>query len=316
LVELGATSIGRRRCAYAELIAPIRNRNVGLGRGGPSMKEPAVLRQGVLIIPIAPRAPGAVPRGGGGATVPFVMMMVSTAPRSVETAPGVERIALHNGLTVTIHSAESLRERVATFKGKPVIVLDDDRMIPVITDVDDPSIVNPGDGRFHPFSRYLVLQALDGLEHQSLNMSVTIYLLPYPRRAGFTSATVGTEVFLSPHMLPIGSETAAYIVAHEMGHAFRNWFLPADSQEWDRYCRLRGITNASKFSASASHAYRPKEIFAEDFRVLFGGPAARFGGCIENAELKSPEQVAGLAPFIKDISSGGVDRSFFDGMLP
>lgn len=275
-----------------------------------------MLRQGVLIIPTAPQVPGATVRSAGAAWVPFVMMMISTVPRPAPAEPGVETITLDNGLTVTIHSAERLRERLTTFKGQSVIRIDEDRMVPVVTDIGDPSIVNKGDGRFHPFPRLLVVQALAALEHRSLTMSVTIYLLPYPRRGGLTSATVGTELFLSPHVLPIQPETAHYIVAHEMGHAFHNWFLPGDSVQWERYCRLRGITDESKFNASANHAYRPKEIFAEDFRVLFGGAAARFGGIVENAELRNPEQVAGLAPFMSQISAGGATRIFFEGPLP
>ena len=49
-----------------------------------------------------------------------------------------------------------------------------------------------------------------------------------------------------------------------------------------------------RFNDRARHAYRPQEIFAEDFRVLFGGAAAYFGGSIENTEHPaSPKSVAG-----------------------
>jgi hypothetical protein len=66
--------------------------------------------------------------------------------------PTVETLALANGLTATIYPADYLRERVDTEGVEPVLRLDDGRLIPVIVDINDPSIHNKGDGSFHPFS--------------------------------------------------------------------------------------------------------------------------------------------------------------------
>jgi hypothetical protein len=71
---------------------------------------------------------------------------------------------------------------------------------------------------------------------------------------------------------------------------------------WNEYRRIRGITDESRFNELASHAYRPREIFAEDFRVLFGGAAAYFGGSIENPEIARPESVAGLENFFARVT--------------
>jgi hypothetical protein len=49
---------------------------------------------------------------------------------------------------------------------------------------------------------------------------------------------------------------------------------------------------------STAHAWRPAEVFAEDFRVLFGGEVARCGGNVENHEIERPEEVTGLGEFM------------------
>ncbi len=210
---------------------------------------------------------------------------------------GVEQIALANGLSATVYDADYLRDRVVGTGPDAAIHLDDERVLPVIVDIGDPSIVNKGDGAFHPFSVDDVLATLRALDLRSSHMSVRVYLLPYPRRSLLVSSTSGAELFLSPHVLAIDPSVAAYIVAHELGHAFHNRFMPDDSPAWDDYRRLRGITDTVRFNERASHAYRPKEIFAEDFRVLFGGPAAYFGGFVENTEIARPESVSGLESF-------------------
>lgn len=211
---------------------------------------------------------------------------------------GIEEIALANGLNATVYPADYLADRVIDEGPNAAIQLDDERLIPVITDIADPSIVNKGDGSFHPFSTDDVLATLRALEHRSVRMSIRVYLLPYPRRSLLVSSTSGVELFLSPHVLDIDPSVAAYILAHELGHAFHNRFMPDGSPAWDEYRSLRGITDTARFHDRASHAYRPKEILAEDFRVLFGGAAAYFGGLIENPEIARPESVGGLESFL------------------
>ncbi|HEU4929004.1 MAG TPA: hypothetical protein VFU38_04180, partial [Candidatus Krumholzibacteria bacterium] len=224
----------------------------------------------------------------------LVLAILLPAGRAIA---GVETIALANGLSATVYSADYLAQRVVASEVGAAIQLDDDRLVPVITDIADPSIVNKGDGEFHPFSSDAVLSTLRALEYRALRMSIRVYLLPYPRRSLLVSSTSGAELFLSPHVLDIDPHVAAYIVAHELGHAFHNRFMPEGSPAWDEYRRLRGIDGDTRFHDSATHAYRPKEILAEDFRVLFGGPAAYFGGMIENTELAGPEDVPGLRSF-------------------
>ena len=65
---------------------------------------------------------------------------------------------------------------------------------------------------------------------------------------------------------------------------------------------MRGI-DAARFNASAVHADRPHEIWAEDFRALFGGASATGNGTIENDTISYPTQVQGLAAFMQGVAA-------------
>jgi hypothetical protein len=146
---------------------------------------------------------------------------------------GVESVALANGLSATVYPADYLAQHMIVSDAGAAIQLDDSRLIPVITDIADPTIANKGDGEFHPFSTDDVLTTMRAVEYRALRMSVRIYLLPYPRRSLLVSSTSGAELFLSPHVLDIDPQVAAYIIAHELGHAFHNRFMPDGSPAWE-----------------------------------------------------------------------------------
>jgi hypothetical protein len=211
------------------------------------------------------------------------------------------RYHLANGLDVTIFGSAELASRLTTQAGEEIITLDDGRYVTVITDINDPSIYNKGDGSFHPFREEWVTEVLNGISHPGMNLDVKVYILPYPRRNLLVSSTTDNSVFLSPHVLDIHPAVCAYIIAHELGHVFHNAYMPDGSPLWNSYRWVRGITNSDIYFAGAAHAYRPKEIFAEDFRVLFGGEEASFGGRIENTSIPAPAEVAGLFDFMEDI---------------
>ena len=216
------------------------------------------------------------------------------------------RHLLGNGLDVTLYDATNLLGRTTTLHGGPVIRLDGVRYLSVTTDVSDPSIYNKGDGEFHPFDAATVLSALEAVTHPHLRLRLTVYLLPYPRTNVLVSSTSGMEIFLSPHVLDVHPEVAAYIVTHELGHAFHNAFVKDGSGAWNEFRRVRGIEDTSKYSELSPHPYRPKEIFAEDFRVLFGGVDAAWDGQIENPDLASPRVVGGLDEFFRGLGADPV----------
>jgi hypothetical protein len=215
---------------------------------------------------------------------------------------------LSNGLAVVVYGSEMLAAHLTWQGGDPIIPLDDGRYLSVITDIDDPAIYNKGDGTFHPFYESKVIEILGGISHPNLDLELKVFILPYPRRNLLVSSTSHNEIFLSPHVLDIHPAVAAYIVAHEVGHVFHNAYMPDDSPLWDRYRWVRGITDTGTFSATSAHAYRPREVFAEDFRVLFGGDDAAFGGRVENPDVVPPLAVAGLREFFDGIGGTPVAR--------
>jgi hypothetical protein len=235
----------------------------------------------------------------------IVLAVLLVAVPAVAGAP--LRFEYSGGVSATVYDADFLASRLSTVEGCPTIVLPDGRLVPVITDIEDPAIYNRGDGAFHPFTSELVDRALAGITHPRMTLPARIYLLPYPRRGVLVSSTVGNEVFLSPQVREIEPQIAAYIIAHELGHVFHNRYLPAGSPRWDEYRSLRGISDAAVFHNAASHANRPREIFAEDFRVLFGGRDAYFDGHIENAGIAEPEAVAGLREFYLSAANTRLD---------
>lgn len=173
----------------------------------------------------------------------------------------------------------------------------------LITSVSDPAVTNHGDGTFHAFDASEVAGALRAVRYPLDGVSADVFILPYPRRAGLTSAAGPGLILLSPGVYPVPREQQHAEFVHELGHVVQYANLPdEDAVSWDRYRTLRGITDFSVYCDNAVHADRPHEIFAEDFRGLFGGPLAISTGNIENASLPPPTQIAGLADFMLQLS--------------
>jgi hypothetical protein len=242
------------------------------------------------------------------AVLPVCLAVLLVTGAVAASEDGVLDIRLRNGIDARIFTADYLAERTETVGDRVEIRLDNGERFTVITDINDPSIRNKGDGEFHPFPKDLVLECLSQIQYPRMNLAVDVFVLPYPRASVLSSSAAAGRIFLSPHVLDISREGAAYIIAHELGHVFQFEYLPDPfHQLWDEYRGIRGIEDETKFSASASHAYRPHEIFAEDFRVLFGGSSAYFDGRVENPELHSPVAVAGLKDFYLQLVSRAGD---------
>jgi hypothetical protein len=233
----------------------------------------------------------------GRITAALALCAGSAALFAPDATAAPRQATFGNGLSLTLYPTEDLEARLTTYAGSPAIRLEDGRYLPVITDIADPGIYNKGDGAFHPFPTEMVEHVFASIAHPGAPLPVRVYVLPYPRRGVLASSTSGNEIFLSPHVLDIDPSVGAYIIAHELGHVFHNRFMPDGSRAWSDFRRVRGLENEARFSESAPHAYRPKEILAEDFRVLFGGAEAYFGGRVENTEITPPNSVPGLASF-------------------
>jgi hypothetical protein len=144
-----------------------------------------------------------------------------------------------------------------------------------------------------------VREALSELSYPLGAIAAEVFLLPFPRRAGLESAAGPGVVLLSPGVRPLPREQQHAEFVHEMGHVVQYAKMPdSDEPTWSAYRQMRGIDDPSRFNAGAPHDQRPHEIFAEDFRALFGGGAANYSGTIENATIAPPQQVPGLREFV------------------
>lgn len=106
------------------------------------------------------------------------------------------------------------------------------------------------------------------------SLDMPIFIVPYQLRLwsvgygwgqAYHGRTYPTHIVIGN--LPKNSLDAW--LTHEMGHAVQ---YSLSGEIYMEYQRLRGIEN---WSDTGQYEKRPREIFAEDFRVLFGNEQAR-----------------------------------------
>jgi len=89
----------------------------------------------------------------------------------------------------------------------------------------------------------------------------------------------------------------AYLAVHEFGHNVD--FRLMNKTLWEEYKEIRGITDTRIYNNNSSiSANRPQEIFAEDFRLLYGPKEAMIKPH-QNSELVKPNEVYGLKEFFE-----------------
>jgi hypothetical protein len=205
---------------------------------------------------------------------------------------------------IVIHTPDEILTRwTAEAGGKLYFQSPEGEQWEMVTAIDDPAVLNPGQGAFYPLDPAAVREALDAVTVPGQLLSGDVFVLPYPRRDLMASNAGDRAIYLSPGVAPLAADRVHALVAHEMGHLVHKALLPDDDvQGWMAYRAVRGIQDASIYNAQADHRNRPHEIFAEDFRVLFGGPAAAGSGSIENRDLAVPAAVPGLRAFIASLA--------------
>jgi hypothetical protein len=233
----------------------------------------------------------------GGVLSLWLVLAGSARANVLPAAPGID----------VISADEVLRSHTSEMPtGDLVFRESSGALVRLIRSIDDPEILNRGDGSFHPADEATVYASLQEIPARYLRpLQVEIYILPYPRAGRLSSSADSRAIYLSPGVRTYGADQVAFLVTHEMGHILHRRFMPDSlSGLWAEWAILRGVADTSVFNESAVHAYRPHEIFAEDFRVLFGGPNARGNGAIENPDLASPESVPGLREFYEQLIGG------------
>jgi hypothetical protein len=146
-----------------------------------------------------------------------------------------------------------------------------------------------------------VVAAIGQIEFPVRGLDIDVVILHVPRVNPVESSAEGSVVFLTPGRVNYPTEHVHYTVVHEIGHVVHGALMPDFERGlWLEYACLRGFDPDA--GPAAPHAWRPHEIFAEDFRALFGGRLARFGGRIENHDLLPPEEVEGLRDFFLSLA--------------
>jgi hypothetical protein len=92
-------------------------------------------------------------------------------------------------------------------------------------------------------------------------------------------------------------------LAHEFGHVWTLYHLYLSQQnDWGGYLRARGLEGDSRLNSG--YEWSPREIIAEDYRLLFGSAdavAQRDGHM--NREIADPRTVPGLRTYLESVFS-------------
>jgi len=157
---------------------------------------------------------------------------------------------------------------------------------------------------YHAMPTEQVVEAAEDVTFPMDCLRVHVLILPGPRLGLPNSSSEGDVVFLSPGRVPYREEHVHYTVTHEIGHVVHHLLMPDYREDlWRTYAELR-MVEYSDPASSQPHASRLHEIFAEDFRVLFGGEISRFGGEVENHDIARPDEVEGLRDFFLSLVDG------------
>ncbi len=105
---------------------------------------------------------------------------------------------------MTVHSTDEVLARWTVRSGDALYFRGpNDESWAFITDINDPAILNRGQGTFFPVDPILVQGALDAVTFPIADLTVDIYILPYPRRDLIPSSANGSSIFLSPGVAPV-----------------------------------------------------------------------------------------------------------------
>ncbi|MCB9465055.1 MAG: T9SS type A sorting domain-containing protein [Candidatus Eisenbacteria bacterium] len=259
-------------------------------------------------------------RRPGTPSAPLLALFVLLVALSAASPLGVGRALAYRvvdapGIEI-ISPSEVLAEHTrAASDGNQLFEYPNGSLTRFVTSVDDPEIRNPGDGTFFPAAVSVVEAAVRSIPAEMLKgLEVQIFILPYPRSGMIGSSADASAIYLTPGVREYSDAEVHFLIAHELGHSFHRKHVPYGDERWDEYRRIRGLEDEDRFRFDGAHADRPQEIFAEDFRVLFGGSLAAGSGSVENDEVLRPDEVPGLGAFFLGLAADG--RELADEVSP
>ena len=210
---------------------------------------------------------------------------------------------VNNGaMTVRVHTPDDLSSRIVERDGRRVLRSPDGSEVELMAGPDDPRLLRRA-GSFTALPVDVVGDAIRAIHTVAPRLVCDVLLLPAPPVAEGGSFARGNVVYLSPSFGTAPATSVAELITHELGHVLTWAYFDCRTDLWREYFRLRGLSDAANGSA-AVHAWRAREILAEDLRHLFGGELAVACGVIENQMIPLPEEVAGLEIFLRDAVSG------------
>lgn len=197
------------------------------------------------------------------------------------------------GLRATVYTPEEIEDRYLVREG--------DRQYlrhPAIGEL-ELATEAPGGRQLVTADARVVADALATVQGFRTDLHVNVFILPAFPQIVASSFARQDAIFLAPAFGVPSNEVLSYIVVHELGHVMCWASLDGRPERWDQYLLLRGL-DPQDDPGSLPHAERNREIVAEDYRALFGGPLATASGSIENASLPHPASVPDLRAFLAD----------------
>lgn len=233
-----------------------------------------------------------------GLVLGFLGLVLASSP-----ATAASSFTAASGLNVRIYAGESLTPYLHDTGDALVLSHPSVGEIELYLGVDDPRFPRSDVTAFQALSADAIERALCEVHTLQLDLDVEVFVLPAPPVLTGSSFARRNAILLAPAYGPVDDSTVASVTVHELGHVLTWAYFDRDARRWNDYLDLRGL-DAEATGPSASHAWRAREILAEDLRYLFGGRSANLYGAIENAELATPDAVTGLEAFLKSVVSG------------
>lgn len=147
-----------------------------------------------------------------------------------------------------------------------------------------------------------IIKALEELKFD-FNGDYTIHIADYSLYNGnVLGMALPENTIILFDFLPFRADRIyQHTLIHELGHLV---YMNMAVEQQEQYKILRGIPTECDNYPKTNYVNRPQEIFAEDFRLLFGGEDASLVMHF-NQELENPKDVKGLKRFIRQFGKEG-----------